>query len=46
MRTALGYLTELSGFACLVLAAYLVDFRLALVVLGCGLILGAQAARR
>lgn len=46
MRTAAGYLAELAGFSCLVAAAYRVSLTVALVVLGVGLIVGAQAARR
>lgn len=46
MRTTLGYTAELAGFACLVSAALRVSITAALVVIGVGLIIGAQAARR
>lgn len=46
VRTTVGYLAELAGFGCLVTAAYRESLTLALVVLGVGLIIGAQAARR
>lgn len=46
MRNALGYLLEVTGFACLVIAAYFVSPVLALAVIGVGLIVVAQAARR
>lgn len=43
---ALGYLAELVGFACIVAAAWMVALPLGLAVLGAGLVVGAQAARR
>lgn len=46
LRTALGYLAEILGFACLVYAGYRVSLTAAFVVLGVGLIVGAQAADR
>ena len=46
LRTSVGYLAEILGFSCLVMAAYRVSLTVALVVLGVGLIVGAQAARQ
>jgi hypothetical protein len=46
LRTLISYLAELAGFACLVYAGYLIAPALALLVLGVGLIAGAQVAGR
>lgn len=46
MRTALGYLTEATGFGLIVVASYRVSLTLALAVAGVVLIVAAQAAGR
>ena len=45
MRSALGYMTEIAGLACVVTGAWMIYPPAAVIIAGLGLILGAQAAR-